>query len=181
MKIGKRTQELMRIYSLSNEDVAFAQLMAAGRTQLEAYYIAYSNKLATDPDSPQRAAHQLITDRPNIVTLIRALQAYTTNSQQAKDKGKEAHKKTQEKGKEKENKTNIATKEGQLQELANIYEELTSPKDRLDALKQTADLQQLKHEQSTEEDKRVHYYLPMKCALCPYKPADAADNREKAP
>lgn len=179
MKIGKRTQELMRIYSLSNEDVAFAQLMAAGRTQLEAYYIAYLNKIATNPDSPQRAAHQLITDRPNIVTLTRALQAYTTNSQQAKDKGKEAHKKAQEKGKDEKN--NITTKEGQLQELASIYEELTSPKDRLDALKQTADLQQLKHEQTTEEDRRIHYYLPMKCALCPYKPAQPTCNSEKAP
>lgn len=181
MKIGKRTQELMRIYSLSNEDVAFAQLMAAGRTQLEAYYIAYFNKLATNPDSPQRAAHQLITDRPNIIELTRALQAYTTDSRQAKDKGKEAHMQAKGKSNSKASLANITTKEGQLEELRSIYNELTSPKDRLDALKQTADLQQLKHEQTTEEDRRTHYYLPMKCALCPYKPADTANKGDKQP
>lgn len=180
MKIGKRTQELMRIYSLTNEEVAFAQLVAAGRTMLEAYCIAYHDTLVTSPDSPQRAAHHLTQTRPNIATLTRALQAFTTDSQAAKDKGKKAHTQAA-KDKGKASKVNITTKEGQLEELRSIYNELASPKDRQDALKQIADLQQLKHEQSNEEERRIHYYLPMKCALCPYKPAGKGGEGEKQP
>lgn len=170
MKIGKRTQELMNIYALSNEEVCFSQLIAAGRTQLEAYCIAFHDRLITSPSSPQRDSSQLIHDKPNITALTRSLQAFTTDIQKAKDDGKQAQQ-ARKRGQDK-NETNITTKDGQLRELRQIYSATTDNKQRQDILKQIADLQRLKQEENTDNEQRIHYFLPEDCDNCPFNQAE---------
>lgn len=162
----------MQIYSLTNEEVIFAQLIATGRTQTEAYCIAYPNKLLTG-QSPTTEAHVLITTAPGISSLAKALKRTTTNTDNA------THPQNNNKGNGKRKKANIDTKEAQLRELNDIYRQATDAKQRADILKQVADLQQLKKDENKAEEQRTHYYLPIKCALCPYKPTKKDEGYEK--
>lgn len=166
MKLGKRTQELMKIYGLLPEDVTFARLLATDCTQMEAYCIAFHDKLTqigAGASSPLTAAHELVKNKPAILSLARSFKT-TVDPDRAKEEGKERKRKG---GKT----TNIATKEAQLRELQQIYSNLNTPKDRLDVLKQVADLQQLKKDETKAEERRTFYYLPLKCKICPFAPA----------
>jgi len=173
MQIGNNTRKLMQIYNLTNEEVTFSQLIATGRTQAEAYCIAYPNKLLTG-QSPTTEAHVLITTAPGIPSLIKALKRTTTNTDNA------THPQDQRKtGKGKGKGANIDTKEAQLRELNDIYRQATDAKQRAEILKQVADLQQLKKEENKAEEQRIHYYLPIKCELCPFKPTKKDEEGDK--
>lgn len=61
---------------------------------------------------------------------------------------------------------------GQFREKSEILDALADElpnlrgKDRVDALMKMADLQQMKKEETAEEEERVIYYLPLRCKSC---------------
>lgn len=165
MKIGTITQKRMRTYDLTAQEVYFAELLHAGATQIEAYSLIYP----TSTQAPTTAAQNLITTRTGIKQLLNALALTQPTDNRAANKPQTKGKKEKGKG----NGTNITTKEGQLDELQAIYNETANVKERADILKQVADLQRLKQEENKGEEQRTHYYLPMKCNLCPYKQQQA--------
>ena len=150
----------MQVYALTNEEVAFCQLVATGRTQAEAYSFAFFASAITNKETANVSAGRIIKARPGIPALIKALQ-HTANAEDRNPK---------EDRRKKAKPVSISTKDAQLKELEALYNQAQEPKQRAEILKQVADLQQLKHEQSAEKEKRVHYYLPLRCEECPYKP-----------
>lgn len=64
----------------------------------------------------------------------------------------------------------LTDRDNLLRELQLQYRTATDPKSKADILNKIADICKMKQaETPTEEEDRVHYYLPMKCGICPYK------------
>lgn len=186
MIIGTNTRRLMQVYALTNTEVAFAQLVAAGRTNAEAYDIAFTNERTTTA-SAATAANQLLNNRrPNLQNLINALKASinpdatsTPGRHEVNNPGtgykKLASGNIPGAGARADGnilEKNPTTKDGQLQLLTDLFNRTNSVKEQADILKQISDLQQMKKAETTAEEERIHLYLPVTCDICPYKPAD---------
>lgn len=68
----------------------------------------------------------------------------------------------------------LSTKDNVLAELQRLYLTTADPAKKASVLKQISDLQQLKTE-STSEQERIHLYLPATCDICPYNPENNQD------
>lgn len=79
-------------------------------------------------------------------------------------------------GKEGRNKlvNELTTKSGVLSHLISVVPEL-SGKERVDALMKIADLQRMKQDENKQDEKRVHFYLPLSCDRCKLR-----QNKEKS-
>lgn len=70
----------------------------------------------------------------------------------------------------------LTDRDNLLSELQLQYRTATDPKSKADILNKIADICKMKQaETPTEEENRVHYYLPMKCGQCPYNPKNKKD------
>lgn len=63
----------------------------------------------------------------------------------------------------------LKSKEGMIDALAEQAGEAADPKQKADILMKIADLQRMKQDENTEKEKLVHYYLPLRCEVCPWK------------
>ena len=63
----------------------------------------------------------------------------------------------------------LKSKDGMIDALAEQAAEATDPKQKADILMKIADLQRMKQDENTEKEKLVHYYLPLRCEVCPWK------------
>jgi len=64
----------------------------------------------------------------------------------------------------------LTDRDNLLMELQRQYKAATEVKTRTDILARIADITRMKQQDERKEDEeRIHYYLPMKCALCPCK------------
>lgn len=63
----------------------------------------------------------------------------------------------------------LRTKEGVINALTREAKSTTDPKQRASIIGQIADLQRMKNEEDKEKHKLVHYYLPLRCDVCPWK------------
>lgn len=177
MKIGTITQKRCRAYDLTPQEVYFAELLHSGATQIEAYCLIFPTATA----APTTAARDLLTSRPGIGQLLTALAANQPTDNRAASRrparrdGRESGGGDGAGGRDGEGSgsgSNISTKEGQLRELQQIYDSTADVKTRADILKQVSDLQRLKQQDEREDVQRIHYYLPAKCQLCPFKPRE---------
>lgn len=70
----------------------------------------------------------------------------------------------------------LTDRDNLLSELQQQYRAATDIKTRTDILARISDICKMKQaETPTEEENRVHYYLPMKCGQCPYNPKNKKD------
>lgn len=73
----------------------------------------------------------------------------------------------------------LTDRDNLLAELQLQYRTATDPKSKADILNKIADICKMKQaETPTEDENRVHYYLPLRCDICPYNPKnkDKDDN-----
>lgn len=163
--LSSKMKQLMRSYELELEDVLFAQLVADGYSQQEAAQAIYhpmgmslttfSRKLMEKKAGIKLLIDNLIADKER--ALRRVDEMLATIDPKKKGRGK-----------------NKATfdKDRIIEELHLQYERAKEGKERAEIMMKIADIMQVKKEEAKEEEKRLTYYLPLRCEICPWKNKD---------
>lgn len=142
----------MRIYDLEPQDVCFAQLVACGYSEDEACSVIYRPLRQSLSTSVKRLYNQ----KPEIQKLIDSMRAdidALTNRQVATAKRRKP----------------VVDKDSVLTELSKQYNLAKEGKERADIMMKIADILQIKKEEDKDNDKRITYYLPLRCEICPHK------------
>ena len=167
MKISKRLADLISIYGITQEEVIYAILCAAGLPKYEAYFIAIRPQEIYTQSSLSAAATDLESHKANISKCITSFRlSLPKNLQEQREPERTRGGKIKKPTKESLNKL--------LTEIISRGDDKT----KLEGIKALNTLNALNKEQS-EEEERVHYYLPrLECSNCPYsshsddKPSD---------
>ena len=146
MKETNLTARLMKQFNCEAKDVYLAMLISKGLPNAEAY-IAIFQPLTTNINA---IANKHLRENPQINSLI----TYLSNEKIENDKDdltKEDVKELVEKYKD---------KDFIIAELIKTQNSLNG-KEKAEILNKIADLQQMKKEETKNEEERVHYYLPL--------------------
>lgn len=143
----KNLELLMVKYNLSAKDVFLAQLIADGMPAGDAFVSLFGLGIA----GKDTACTNYINSKPTLVSLIGQLNKSTT--QMVKDV-----------------KFDLRTKEGVIEALKAEYAAAVDAKQRADILNKIADIQQLKKEEDKESLNLIHYYITLRCEVCPVYP-----------
>jgi hypothetical protein len=160
--ISAKAKQLMRTYELDLEDVMFAQLVANGYGEQEAAQVIYQPlkmSLAT-------FARKKMEQKSGIKLLIDNIKADEERAQRRID---ELLATVDSKGKGKGKSKASFDKDRIIEELHVQYERAKDGKEKAEIMMKIADIMQVKKEEAKEEDKRLTYYLPLRCEICPWK------------
>ena len=157
MKISKRLADLIGIYGITQEEVIYSILCAAGLPKYEAYFIAIRPQEIYTQSSLSAAATDLESHKANISKCITSFRlSMPKNLQEQREPERTRGGKIKKPTKESLNKL--------LTEIISRGDD----KQKLEGIKALNTLNQLNKEQTNEEE-RVHYYLPRpECHNCPY-------------
>lgn len=156
-------------------------LVAAGAERKEAFAVIFHPSTAEDRKI-QVKARELAEEKPGINKLIKSFETnYNLQPQQAEEQ-EQGKKKRKKQGEESNNKGNLLDYRDKSSILEAMCQELPylRGKDRVAVLMSMADLQRMKQDENKEEEERIHYYLPMKCALCPLFRTNKEAKQEEA-
>ena len=163
MQYSKRIEKYCKMYQLDPEDVFFALLLLCECSKAEAYMMIY-RPLSNVQTALNKAAGKLMQQKPGLQSLIDSF-----GNLGLKPLASKAETARNEKAIEKKAKAAAGTyrdKESVLRELETLMGQVDEPKLKADLLFKISDLQQLKKEAAPDEQKTVHYYLPLTCAKC---------------
>ena len=148
---SKRLKEEAKKYGIPVQSYSMATLMAAGWTAAESYALAYY-KNESFSASQNASIRDNIVQNPNFGDIIDKIRAsFPPSGTSSVDSGSNA----------------IPSKDELAKIIANEMRNLTG-KERVDAAMRLADLYAMKKEEvKDEEEKIIHVYLPLTCALCP--------------
>lgn len=158
MKISKRLADLIGIYGITQEEVVYAILCAAGLPKYEAYYIAVKPQEIYTQATLSARAQEMESHKANISKCITSFRlSMPKNLQEMREPER-----TKKLGK---------IKKPSKEELNRLLTEIISrgdDKTKLEGIKALNQLNALNKEQAAEEE-RIHYYLPrLECSNCPY-------------
>ena len=167
MKISKRLADLISIYGITQEEVIYSILCAAGLPKYEAYFIAIRPQEIYTQATLTARANEMESHKANIGKCITSFRlSLPKNLQEQREPERTRGGKIKKPTKESLNKL--------LTEIISRGDDKT----KLEGIKALNTLNALNKEQS-EEEERVHYYLPrLECSNCPYsrhpcdKPSD---------
>ena len=167
MKISKRLADLISIYGITQEEVIYSILCAAGLPKYEAYQIAIRPQEIYTQATLSARAQEMESHKANISKCITAFRlSIPKNLQEMKEPERTKGGKIKKPSKDGLNRL--------LTEIINRGDDKT----KLEGIKALNQLNALNKEQAAEEE-RVHYYLPrLECSSCPYsshsddKPSD---------
>lgn len=163
--LSSKMKQLMRSYELELEDVLFAQLVADGYSQQEAAQAIYhpmGMSLTT-------FSRKLMEKKAGIKLLIDNIKDDMERASKRVDEML-ATLDTKKKGKGK-NKP-IYDKDWFIGEMYIQAMRAKEGTERATILAKMADLKQIKKAEEKEEEKRLTYYLPLRCEICPWKNKD---------
>ena len=143
MQLTQRNFELVKKYNVSEKQLFFAYLVAAGVQRAEAFFAIFSTKKISNENADQKAA-ELTALNPGLPLLIDELKHFN---------------KKRENGGEPENLERYRTKNGVLEELIRAANGLTG-KDAVSALQTVAKLQGFDKPDEQEQEERRRYFLP---------------------
>ena len=146
-----KLESLMEHYDLTREDVFLAYLVSNGMPQGEAFGVVFHSGLKDN----DYAYSKYVGSKPKIAELINDLRPVRRTADDVKS-GKTGR-------------FNLRTKDGVLSALEYDAESTNDPKQRADIHMKIAELQRLKNEEDDRKNKLVHYYLPLRCSVCPWK------------
>ena len=149
MIFSKYVANYQTLYNLTPEQVFFSMLLSCGATPLEAYQIIFRSRI-TNRNKLDEQIKKMIAETPG----INELKNYLAKRAGATISGEETPDVEQ-----------YRDKESVIKGLEETIPTLRG-KERADVLMKIADLQQMKKEENTIEEKRVHYYLPLSCNRC---------------
>lgn len=164
MKISKRLLDLINIYAITQEEVIYSILCAAGLPKYEAYQIAIRPQEIYTQATLSARAQEMESHKANISKCITAFRlSIPKNLQEMKEPERTKGGKIKKPTKESLNKL--------LTEIISRGDDKT----KLEGIKALNQLNALNKEQAAEEE-RVHYYLPrLECSSCPY--SSHSDNK----
>lgn len=169
MQFSKRVSELARLHGVDPKDVLFAMLTTAGASTAEAFAVIYRPTVSTSAALATKASNY-IGARPGLKRLIKYLdqeRAATVNPDNSTSRKRgRPRKDTNEQPKEDRPQLDYTDKDALLQEYARIAERCEKESDRLSALNAIATLQRMKAEAKVDEEKRVHFYIPLTYERC---------------
>lgn len=163
MQFSKRVTELARLHGVDAKDVLFAMLSTAGASTAEAFAVIYRPTVSTSAALSTKASNY-IGQRPGLKRLIKLLDeeraAATATEQPAKRRGRPR--------KDNPNETIVPTaeidytnKDEMLKEAWEQYTGATTEAAKTKWYGIIVDLQRMKQEQNTAEEKRVQFYIPL--------------------
>lgn len=167
MQFSKNVTQLARLNGIDPKDVLFAMLSTSGASTAEAFAVIYRPTVSTSAALATKASNY-IGQRPGLKRLIKEL-----DTQHATNSDNETAQPTKRRGRpRKDNSNNVSqsedvptldytNKDALLQEYARIAERCEKESDRLSALNSIANLQRMKQEAAVENEKRVHFYIPL--------------------
>ena len=148
MAESKKMKQLQAEYELEAKDICLGLLIAQGLNPTEAIAITHR------PLGSLMSAYKTrICAKPKIKSLIDDMQ----------DPDKARRFKSDEK-----DVIPDFTKDFATSELYRQYKKCTEPNKKADIMMKISDLHQLKKEEALKDEKKVTYYLPLKCNVCPW-------------
>lgn len=164
MQFSKRVSELARLHGIEQKDVLFAMLATAGASTAEAFAVIYRPTVSTSAALSTKASNY-IGQRPGLKRLIKLLdeeRATPTDNDTAPAKRRGRPRK------DNPNETIIPTaeidytnKDEMLKEAWEQYTGATTEAAKAKWYSIIVDLQRMKQEQNTAEEKRVQFYIPL--------------------
>lgn len=149
----KRLIELMKRYDLTKAEVMLAHLIAQNLPLGDAFDTVYRST-ASDKDM---ACRRYLAGRPNLNVLVNALRDGS------------ADKKAADEIRPKLDNIDLRTKDGVLTALEKELDNADDTKQRTDIIVRIADLQRMKNEEDKVNSQLVHFYIPLRCEMCPFK------------
>lgn len=153
---SQKTRRLAASYSLQPDELAFADLIAAGWDKTDAYFTALRMGDTWTKQAVDRAVRELCA-RNGVKKRIKDLRYPNT----------EVKPEPEDEDVTSENVMNKVSKEQMLLDLATARSKMKfGSKEWLDTNKMIADITRMKQEEIKTEDNTVHYYLPITCKKC---------------
>jgi cell division protein FtsX len=144
---------------ISVREKAFADLLLMGWIESDAYIVSGLFNEVYSLELNMRNMKQLMNDNPNFVGYM------NSRTDQLKKEEKARIKEVQDKFSTDTDEVRYRNKEEVLNALAATVVDLKG-KEKADVLMKIADLQQMKKDEIVEEEKKVHFYLPLTCHQC---------------
>ena len=157
---SKKTKALAKSYDLSVNELAFADLIAAGWDTADAFFAIQEGETWTMA-AVEKAAREILA-RTTVKKRIRELRKGDLN-EMAKEtiKGKEPSTMNDD------DVMKQLSKENMLRDLFIARKKMVAgSKDWLETNKMIADITRMKQEEVKTEDNTVHFYLPLTCNKC---------------
>lgn len=158
---SKKTKALAKSYDLSVNELAFADLIAAGWDTADAFFFAIQEGETWTMAAVEKAAREILA-RTTVKKRIRELRKGDLN-EMAKEtiKGKEQPQMNDD------DVMKQLSKENMLRDLFIARKKMVAgSKDWLETNKMIADITRMKQEEVKTEDNTVHFYLPLTCNKC---------------
>ena len=155
----RKIENLMTKYGITIQELCLSVLVKNGIPSGDAFAVVYP-ELGKIPSQREQLYAKLIAARPSII-------AYMNSIQDAIDIS----------GTPQQTQFDLSTKEGLLAALEAEVIDGKDAKQRADILMKIADLRRMKQEEDTDRNKLIHYYLPLRCEVCPYKKSETTINQ----
>lgn len=160
--VSAKARRYMRTYEIDLEDVMFAQLVADGFSEQESAQVIYQplgmsltvfvKKKMEKKSGIKLLIDNLIAEKEEAMKQVDEMLATLGTKKKGKGKDKPAYDKDWF--------------------IDKMYVEVLNAKEgaeRAMILSKMADLKQIKKAEEKEEEKRLTYYLPLRCEICPWK------------
>ena len=158
---SKKTKTMAKAYSLTPNELAFADLIAAGWDTADAFFLTMQKGETWTTAAVNKATREILA-RVDVKRRIKELRKGDLN-EMAKDavKGREEQVSTDD------DVMKQLSKENMLRDLYLARKKMVvGSKDWLDTNKMIADITRMKQEEVKTEDNTVHFYLPLTCNKC---------------
>lgn len=154
---SKKTRSVADSYSITPEELVYADLLASNWDMVDAYLVAFGN-LSWTKEAIKKSARE-IAAKIGVKKRIRELKHGELN-----DMAKNA---SEEPKKDEIDVIDALSKEQMLKDLYLARKKMTpGSKDWLDVNKLIADITRMKQEEVKKEDNTVNYFLPLTCEHC---------------
>ena len=158
---SKKTRTLAGAYSLTPEELAFADLIAAGWDVTDAYFVAFRKNETWTANAIAKEA-RMIMAKIGVKKRIKELRRGDLN-----EEAKSANNIVKAAPEGDEDVMKALSKENMLRDLYLARKKMTvGSKDWLDTNKMIADITRMKQEEVKTEDNTVHFFLPLTCEHC---------------
>lgn len=165
MQFSKRVSELSRLNNIDPKDVLFAILATSGASTAEAFAVIYRPAISTTSALSTKAS-QYIGQRPGLRKLIDELQAAQASGAEQPSKRRGRPRKGEAVEVIPRAEIDYTNKDEMLKEAWEQYQGATNEATKTKWYAIIVDLQRMKQEQNTAEEKKVTFYIPLSVERC---------------
>lgn len=148
----RNIEEVCRRYSITSQEACLAVLIANDVAEETAFMAIFNG---VSQSSAKKFWQKYASEHPQIIDYINDIRQERAVLDGEGDENMD-----------------LRTKEGVINALTREAKSTTDPKQRASIIGQIADLQRMKNEEDKEKHKLVHYFLPLRCDVCPWKQAN---------